>query len=440
MASKRKLKHPSKLIEEKRQCLTWSLNDACQNAQYGVQPSSSFPLEEVPWRDQKNNSSSPSIDGAARASEPVTAKAKGRDDCLPLLSLKIECSKCIKSRSVALNSCIGPKVFQMFLTKEGIERGWKLKCDLSNNGRISECFCGKRDFLLKVYHDYGASNSFEEDRQLAEIHLLTKVLFSEEMETSEWTWDTKRNYYSLQVWSGYLVLPRTVLSSISKMAQDKQLTFVVNPGDLANTDLCIHARIVENKLGMMASDDTTVNKMSYKLHMKNILSYFYGIYDEVVYDSSEKKFCFTANEIPALYNYIKEYHSRSFSIELTDKESLIGDDYREEVASSASDETRSCVISLDQGTSLESFSESVSVKSDIVDDYQNEDDIQKFEIDEINGTANGLVISNQSIFGIKVDLLIPKLRKYQYAAVQWMIFKENETEYELGMIKLYLLS
>ena len=440
MASKRKYKPPSKLFKEKRQRLAWNLNDLYKNINNGVD-SCSFPMINVEMpsssdgilcRHQETKNSYPSNERVAEGS--IISKMEGDSLCPPWLIVPTECSKCLINRPFPTGICLGPAIFQILLTSEILGRNLNSKFNRSFNGSKCEWFCGKEGFLLKIFEDNRRCDFSSEDRHEAEIHLTTKELSQREIETGNWTWDAQCNKYDLHIWSGYLVLPKAILLSIGKLVHNKQFRLVVNPNDLDKSELFIHARIIENELPVMASDNLHVNKKFHKMHMETIMNYFHEICEEMVYDNSKQKFCFTANEIPALYYHIKKYHSQRFSIAYSEDGMVYVDDYGDDAILNDCHENSSNVSSLDQAISSDSFSKSPSIKFDNEDDYLNELEDVKSELDVIGENVEELSVSNHSIIGIKVDLLIPKLRKYQHAAVQWMISKENETEYELGIM------
>ena len=439
MASKRKSRPPSKLYKEKRQYLAWNLNDLYENSSNGVD-SCSFPSnveassssDGILCRHPETKSSYPSNERIAEQS----IKSKTEDDglCPPWLIFPTECSECLMTRPCPTGICLGPKIFRILLTNEILRRDLNSKFNRSSRGSVCEWLCGKKDILVKIFEDHKRCLFSSEDKHEVEIHLTTKELSQREMESDDWIWDAQCNKYDLLIWSGYLVLPKAILLSIGKLVHSKQFKLVINPNDFDKSELFIHARIIESELPVMASDNSYVNKKFYKMHMETVMNYFHEMCEEMVYDNSKQKFCFTANEIPALYYHIKKHHSQRFNIALSEDETVYVDDDGDDAISNDCHENSSNVPLLDQAVSLDSFSESPSTKLDSEDDYSNELEDVKSELDVIGETFDNRSVSNHSIFGIKVDFLIPKLRKYQHAAVQWMIYKENETEYELGII------
>ena len=429
MASKRKSKRPTKLFEEKRQCLTWNLDDACSNTG-GDKDAASIPDKLA------SSTSSEEISMVGQPKAEISINKNGIE-CesfyMPWLSIPIACCQCVES--IRKNEyCIGPKIFQMLLVKEEIESDWTFRASKSYCENLFDCSFGKKNLMLKIFESRAPCDLVLEDRHRTEMHLCIKELCPKEKEVGNWKWESKSKEHKLCLWAGNLVMPKTVLISVSKMVQEKQFRLVIDPNDLDKGELLIYARIVESQLGLMASDSSNIKKKCFKSHMETIMGYFFNVCEEMIYENTKQHFSFTANEIPALYHHIKSYHCQRFTIDLTDEEKSTLDGFSDDTILTTLDDSDSNIPPLNHKTSIENDLDPSNLKLDDEECYQDELDEQEIDVDEINGTTQELSISNQNIFGIKVDYLVPELRKYQYAAVQWMISRENETEYELGII------
>ena len=444
MASKRKSKCPTKLFEEKRQRLTWNLDDTRQSIGDGTDSASITDKLAFPSTSSEDISmvgrpkAEFSISPHDKFTQKLTLNKNGigsENFYIPWLSFPIACSQCVDNESTRkIESSLGPKVFQMLLVKEEIESDCTVRANKSYSESFSDRSFGKKRFMLKVFENRTPCDLALEDRHRAEIHLCIKELCQKEKEVGNWAWESKSKEYELCMWAGNLVMPKAVLISVNKMVQEKQFSLVINPNDLDNGELLIYARIVESDLGLVASDSSHIKKKYFKSHMETIMGYFFDVCEEMVYENTKQHFSFAANEIPALYHHIKSYHSQKFTIDLTDEEKSTLGGFGDDTLLATSDDSDSNLPPLNHNISIDNDLDSSSLKFDDDECCQDEFDEQKIDIDEITGTTEELSISNQNVFGIKVDHLLPKLRKYQYAAVQWMISRENETDYELGII------
>ena len=416
MASKRKSTSPSKLNEGKRLRMTWNLNDPSP-----LHTTNEVILsEEILRPTSSTNTSRPT---------PTTSRPSTGDDTnhkvvstshdkesgkrtLPSFTIQVTNSSTRNSSDdESEQPDPGPRLFKLLVIKAQDDRSNYLAPKL--HGDISK----HKSFVLRVFEGY------TKDETSVDIAI----------------WSEQR--YNV-IFSGILQCSLQVLRCMLSLTNIKNevegLRLVLDPEDLKYAQLSIYAELAEssNQAEIFASELPS-QKLSRK-SMAFLMKLFYGICEEEKPPGDRRMFRFTANEIPALYDHIKRYHGKKFSTSLEEEKIL-----QEE------DETNVSFDSAISGPAGSASPQTLDFGRDvfdkklggvIIDESGFVDDIQDEILDEVLKQPAEMRLEpiDEKQTGIKIDGLIPSLRKYQNAAVSWMVTKENETEYEIGkMIRTY---
>lgn len=430
MASKRKAKTPKKLGEEKRQCLKWNMNDKaggfdqvldCMPIQNDVHSCSSS-SKCSHFTAHVNPSHLPTSKESASVSK-VTETVNISSDLisedsssLPWLSIPLNVANA--ETKVGPNETVGPRLFKIVIKKYQTNESISSCMKNVDAKSIFEFWNPNSQMLLRVFDDPVATTV---EKYRTDVLVMEREPDQGKLDSYRWTYNLFHKLHCMSFFEGTLVLPRTVLSNIEKSIKNRQLNLVMDPDSLNNDELHVYGCIIESKDVINAFDTSCVKKKNSKIAMESILKYFYGIYEEPTDANGKQFYRFTANEIPALYEYIKDHHSKQFNSKLTNSVALFDRDGKSCMSGDI------CYETSDDNPPLNMNN---GICSEVVSEADFED--ESSGIDEIIGDPQELSIVKRSLYDIEVKNLIPKLRKYQYSAVQWMISKENETEYELG--------
>lgn len=416
MASKRKSGSPSKFNEGKRLRMTWNLNDSSPlHATNEVILSEEIQQQRPTNTIRPTPSTSRSTTGDATNRKVVSTShyKKSQSRTLPSFTIPVINSS-TRSSDDSKQPNPGPRLFKLLMIKAQDQ-------DAGSNylsSKLQEDLSKHRSFLLRVFEEYG------EDETSVEIAV--------------WSKQTMMCLAYRVIFSGILQCSREVLRCVQSLTNAKNevegLSLVLDPEELKGSQLSIYVELAEssNQAEIFASELPS-QKMT-RRSMSFLMKQFYGISEEERPSGERRMFRFTANEIPALYDHINSYHSKRFST-ILEGESILQEE----------DETN---VSLDSAMSSPSGSASNQIldsAAEVVDKELEDvridesgfvDEVEDEHLDEVIGqpAVTRLEPTDVKQTEIKIDGLIPSLRKYQNSAVHWMVTKENEIEYEIGKI------
>ena len=413
MASKRKSASPSKLNEGKRLRMTWNLNDPLPlhatsevilSEEEVLRPASTNTTRPTPSTSRPSTS-----DNTNHKDVSTSYNKKPGKRTLPSFNIPIINSSTRNSDDESKQPDPGPRLFKLLMIKTQDDESNHLAPKL--HGDISK----HKSFVLRVFEEYAEDETSVDIAILSEQRYRYRVIFGGILQCS-------------------LQVLRCVLSLTNAKNEVEGLCLVLDPEDLKDAQLSIYAELAEssNQAEIFASELPS-QKMT-RRSMGFLMKRFYDICEEEKPPGERRMFRFTANEIPALYDHIKSYHSKRFNANSKEEKML-----QEEDKINASFDS---AISGPSGSAspqiLDSATEVVDKKLGdvIIDESGFVDDIQDELLDEVIGQLpeTRLEPTDEKQTGIKIDGLIPSLRKYQYAALSWMVTKENETEYEIGKV------
>ena len=427
MASKRKAAEPSKLCEEKRSCRSWNMNEHVKGSDNDFVKDSchSSSTEEinVPANDDEGG-------GKRRYTKKKRKVQQKHPSVFPFLLIEIENVSFSNKQCQQLTLLdLGPKISQIILTKSSSAK----------TGGVRNVHCGDSGtttildenyiFFLQIYN-FNATETMVEAYDVDIISIQRNHFESASL-------NSVKQYTSI-VYEGKLLLPTVIIESLNILIKNKKLKITFSPEMWTNDQIFLDIQLLEGGVSIFADEERyAVGSPSVVNSLKAIMSYYYGIKDEPTMALLTRKFNFTASEIPALYDHIKKYHFKRFNIA-----NAADISHSEQCHALRSTESEANLSSLffngeprmfERNHSLNDLGSCGEVKNDYFGEFTESEDADIAEVIDSKGPAK---LNADDVF---LDNLIPSLRKYQQEALKWMISRENEREYELGMGDIHII-